>query len=197
MSALGGVGRPLDEGISQAITAAVVDITLTHGLSAVTISSVVSAAKTTRPAFYRRFTNLDEMLLIIVDSRTTAFTTSDHGSLEEDLCAIQLACVERLNDRFLRSVLPYLAYRGSSGDRSRQLSSRDFARAFRSAVRSALERSVDRGEIDEMPNADEICGILSGMLLPRAFCSHDSQDLGEVDARRSAQVAALAATLHP
>lgn len=189
--------RPLDEGVSQAIIDSVVDITLAHGLREVTISSVVTAAKTTRPAFYRRFKSLDEMLLFVVNSRTTSFDASDCGSLEEDLYAVQLVSVERLNDRFLRAVLPYLAYRGVSDGSSLHLLNRDFIGPFRDVVRSALERAVDRGEISQLPDLSEVCNVLSGMLVPDALCSEGSRDLTERDARRSAQVAALAARLGP
>lgn len=174
---MGEPGRPRNQETSAAIVAATAELVVERGYAQVTVDEIVRRAGTTKPAFYRRFGGLADVVPVILVTRHGTDEDIDTGTLVGDLLEVQARQVALFSDPVVvRGVAGWLAAIDDDPSRSERFRSGYLGprRAFTSVI---LGRAVDRGEI--APGADPawIADLLTGPLLMRAVL----QGIGPVD----------------
>ena len=172
-------GRPLDPQVDQAIVNAALELALEHGFASLTIDAIVTRAGTTRPAFYRRFRNLSDVLLTMGQSPEPPHVP-DTGSLESDLTAFIGTQVTRFADPLTRDALAEII-----GTLSREPEfAREFTRRINEPARHAfyqiVHNAIHRGDLPEDPqrDLDWLYDLATGPALLRAVFPH-SQPLDD------------------
>lgn len=164
------LGRPLDAEVDGALMAATLDLLVERGYEQMSIEAVVRRAGTTRPAFYRRFTGLPDLVLKLLLSRfeTQLDRTVDTGDLGQDLLAVQREQLGFFCDPLIKRALPGFLVAAKLDDLLWQAFAERFLLPRRHAVAAILRRGADRGEIDTKYDAEWICDLLTGPFLMRA-----------------------------
>ena len=60
------IGRPRNTALNDALVRAAGELIVEHGFAGVTVGAIAARAKTTRPAFYRRFEGIPEIVLTVL-----------------------------------------------------------------------------------------------------------------------------------
>ena len=171
-------GRPRDSSIDDAILDEAAKMIVEIGYGATTIDAVARAAGTTRPAVYRRYASLAQIVSAAMSSRVVFDPRTDSGDLPVDLAALQKQQIAFFTDPLVIRAMPGLIEESSRNDTLRSRLFEDIMAPRRAAVRRALDQAADRGDIDDGADADEICDLLTGPLLLRTLMPA----LGAVDA---------------
>jgi AcrR family transcriptional regulator len=80
-----GAGRPLDEGVDEAILKAAVRLLHDQGYARMSIAGVAEEAGVGRPAIYRRYDNKQELVLAAIAFMRTRVPAPDTGDTRKDL----------------------------------------------------------------------------------------------------------------
>ncbi|MEH3154348.1 MAG: helix-turn-helix domain containing protein [Gordonia paraffinivorans] len=91
-------GRPRDSSIDDAILDEAARMIVENGYGATTIDAVARAAGTTRPAVYRRYASLAQIVSAAMSARLVFDPVVDSGDLPTDLRRIQQAQVAFFTD---------------------------------------------------------------------------------------------------
>lgn len=183
-------GRPRDASIDDAILDETARMVVENGYGATTIDAVARAAGTTRPAVYRRYASLAQIVSAAVSSRLVFAPAVDSGDLPTDLRRIQEAQVAFFTDPLVVRALPGLIEESS---RNEALCTRlldDVMAPRRAAVATAVDQAAARGEIEIGQNVEHVADLLIGPLMLRTLFPA----LGAVDGDIVA--ATVAAALH-
>ncbi|WP_422614402.1 TetR-like C-terminal domain-containing protein [Brevibacterium metallidurans] len=98
---------------------ATAQIVIDDGYGAATIAAITTAAGTSKPAFYRRFSGVAELVPALVERRHSLPVPGDTGSLAGDLRAFQTEQAKIFNDPFVRAAMPgWLAHMQESPEDS-------------------------------------------------------------------------------
>ncbi|MFD6388583.1 TetR/AcrR family transcriptional regulator [Nocardia sp. NPDC060259] len=164
-----GMGRPRNTALDTAITAAVEQLLLTDGYSAITIDKVAALAGTTRTALYRRFPG---RVALIANSMATHFGTDpapDTGNLRDDLISLQRAQIEFFNTPIIAAGIAGLLGDLSTDPQWSALFHEAFMAPRRRSTQAMFQRAVDRGEIPPVTHSNLVADILTGPLLLHAM----------------------------
>ncbi|MBT0567469.1 TetR/AcrR family transcriptional regulator [Williamsia sp. CHRR-6] len=170
-------GRPRDSSIDDAILDEAAKMVIENGYGATTIDAVARAAGTTRPAIYRRYASLAQVVAAAMTSRSS-LAPADTGTLADDLREFQRQQVHFFSDPLVLRALPGLIEESARNDTLRTRMFDDFLLPRRAAVRAALDRAVARGDITPPSNPENVFDLLIGPLMLRTLLP----DLGGVDA---------------
>ncbi|NVM97746.1 TetR/AcrR family transcriptional regulator [Arthrobacter sp. SDTb3-6] len=165
------IGRPRNTELDAALLDAAEALLLERGFSAITVEAVSTRAGTTRPAFYRRFDGIPQLVLSLLLHRFAIDLDRliDHGNLPADLEAIQRDQVELFaNPLVSRSLAGFLDAVQMDAD-LRAVFVQEFLAPRRYGAGVIIRRSVARGEIPENPDVEWACDLLTGPLLMRAL----------------------------
>ena len=162
-------GRPKDDGIDAALRAAVVRIVDEGDASALTVRSLVAAAGVTRDAFYRRYTGLGHFLVSLALAHFTIDPTTDTGSLEGDLLALQRDQVEMFSEPLTRRLLPLLIRENATDPSAAEAFATTFLLPRREAFVRMVDRAVARGEIGPVADHDGVLALVAGPMLIRTL----------------------------
>ncbi|PWJ27162.1 TetR family transcriptional regulator [Branchiibius hedensis] len=163
----GTIGRPQDEGLTDRILAATVQLVLDGGYAALSMEAVAQVAGCGRPAIYRRFSGKDELVAAAAATVLHLGPLPDHGNLEDDLIDHVLYSRDYQNQpRLIRAGvvqgLPAIFEPGVFALLwDRLLSKR------RDQGVEIIERGIARGEIDPLVDPDVVLDLLAGLTLYR------------------------------
>ncbi|MFT4259151.1 TetR/AcrR family transcriptional regulator [Microbacterium sp.] len=160
-------GRPRKPSIDEAILDAFAELVVERGYTRVTVDDVVDRAGSNKPAFYRRFRDLADVVPRLLAERHGLDADIDTGSLVEDLLEVQRRQLALFTDPAVsRGLIGWAAYVSAHPERAEPFVSSYLAprRAFTHVI---LARAVARGEIREGADADWIADLLTGPLLMR------------------------------
>lgn len=164
------VGRPPVSGITEALLKAAEGIMLTEGFSSLTVDALVTEVGTTRPTFYRRFSNVADVALTVVRNTFGTGNSVDTGSLRQDLLALQEEEVSMFSSPLLRNNLSGLLEAARSDEVLLAAYGSEFIGPRRANVARVISAAIDRGEIDEVDvDVDFVCDLLLGPILARAL----------------------------
>lgn len=190
-------GRPRSPLIDEAIVNAAIELTAEKGIAALTIDAIVTRAGTTRPAFYRRFRNLSELLVVMGQSPELT-RVPDTGTLEGDLAKLIGAHVAHLAHPVTREALAEIV-----GSLSREPEfALDFAthvnQPTRRVFQQIIDHAVQRRELPEDPLRDVewLYDLAIGPAVLRATFPH-SQPLDETLVARSVEAVLAVLGVHP
>lgn len=183
-------GRPRDSSIDDAILDEAARMVVENGYGATTIDAVARAAGTTRPAVYRRYASLAQIVSAAVSSRLVFDPAVDSGDLPTDLRRIQQAQVAFFTDPLVVKALPGLIEESSRNDTLRIRLLDDVMAPRRAAVATAIDQAAARGAIEVGQNVEHVADLLIGPLMLRTLLPA----LGPVDEGLVATT--VAAALH-
>ncbi len=188
-------GRPQDPTIGAALLDAARDLLVERGYAGLSVDAVVRRVGTTRPAFYRRYTGLDALVLELVRDRVPGLDGPSTGALDNDLVAVQRAYVAFLLDPVVRLGLSGLLARTGTDDGLRAGVIAAVFEPWRGAVVGAFAAAATRGEVTGQVDAVWAGEMLVGPLVLRMQMP-EAGPLDDALARRTV-VSALRATAAP
>jgi AcrR family transcriptional regulator len=164
------VGRPPVSGLTEALLGAAERIMLTQGFSSLTVDALVTEVGTTRPTFYRRFSNTAHVALTVVRNTFGTGSTVDTGSLHDDLLTLQKEEVVMFSSPLLRNNLSGLLEAARSDDELLAAYGSEFIGPRRANVARVIAAAIDRGEVAaDHVDIDFVCDLLLGPILARAL----------------------------
>lgn len=161
-------GRPRKSQIKDNIVEAMAELVAEHGYASVTLDQVVTRAGSNKPAFYRRFRHLADVVPHILASRHGTDEDIDTGSLVGDLIEVQRRQYRLFTDPVItRGLTGWLAHVDSDPEVGAPFF-RDYLIPRRAYTRVILDRARNRGEVTTDVDANWIADLLTGPLFMRA-----------------------------
>lgn len=161
-------GRPRKSQVEDDIVRAMAELVAEHGYASVTLDHVVTRAGTNKPAFYRRFRHLADVVPRILASRHGTDEDIDTGSLVDDLVEVQRRQYRLFTDPVItRGLSGWLAHIDRDPEAGAPFF-RDYLAPRRAHTQVLLDRAHSRGEITVEVDAEWIADLLTGPLLLRA-----------------------------
>ncbi|MFC6355945.1 TetR-like C-terminal domain-containing protein [Luethyella okanaganae] len=164
------VGRPLVPGIKEALIQAAERIMATEGFSGLTVDGLVMEVGTTRPTFYRRYSNVAHLAFEVIEARFGTGTPVNTGSLYGDLLKLQREDIAMFASPLLRNNLPGLLESVRTDLTVRERYRDEFIGPRRANVAKVIAAAVERGELaDRRVDIDIACDLLVGPILARTL----------------------------
>lgn len=165
------IGRPRNAALDGALIRAAGELIVERGFAGVSVGAIAARAKTTRPAFYRRFEGIPEVVLsVLLEHFATNLDQSvNTGGLPGDLEAIQREQVRLFTDPLVRFSLAGFLDAVRVDEQLRTVFVRKFLVPRRAGVAAVIARAVGRGEIPPCPDVEWICDLLTGPVLMRVL----------------------------
>jgi AcrR family transcriptional regulator len=165
-----GPGRPRSEATQRAILTAALAELRERGYAALTIEGIATRAGAGKQTIYRWWpSKADVVLDALLDMAATQVALPDKGTLDADLAAFLTATFRQHGHRAVLTGLmaqtvldPVFA--GAFRER--------FLFARRAALRTVLERAVDRGEITADTDLELLLDVVFGVLWYRLLVNH-------------------------
>lgn len=164
-----GPGRPRNAAHDEAIVQAVRELLRQGGYGALTIDGVAARAGVGRPTVYRRWPSKAALVIGALSDLAPDQPHPDTGSLRGDLLAIRQRQLELLDSPEGRRVLPGLAADVAENEKLHQAFQDQYVEPWRAAVKEAVGRAVQRGEIGSGADARLVADVLTGPLFYRVL----------------------------
>ena len=160
-------GRPRNSSVEDNIVQAMAELVAERGYAFVTVDQVVARAGTNKPAFYRRFKHLAEVVPRILVSRHGTDDDIDTGTLVGDLTEAQDRQRNLFTDPVVtRGFAGWLAHVEADPEAGAPFF-RDYLAPRRAYTRVILDRAASRGEIAATVDPAWIADLLTGPLVMR------------------------------
>lgn len=167
------MGRTLDRGVDDAITAAALRLLLERGFARMTIESVAQIAGVGKPAIYRRFRDKAGLVAHVISGQLPLLEGPDLGDARAELWR----AVEQGLPADGPSYVGLIGGLIAEQDRHPEL-----IQAFRESVllprraivRSIIERGQARGEIRRGIDPEAALELMAGPFLARVFAGVDT-----------------------
>jgi AcrR family transcriptional regulator len=140
---LRGAGRPLDEGVDEAILDATWQLLLEEGYSRMSIARVAEKARVGRPAIYRRYRDKSELVAAVIADKASRVPPVDTGSTRDDL----VARLEFARRRFIVALAGTMVVEERNHPELLEQFRRGMVRPRQDEIAAALERGKERGEV--------------------------------------------------
>jgi AcrR family transcriptional regulator len=165
------LARPRNAQLDTALTRAAEEIILERGVASLSVEAVASRAGTTRPAFYRRFKDLPELVFALLLERFVVDLDSviGLGNLPAELQVIQRNQVRLFGDPMVKLCLAGFLDALHANQKLSQIFVEKFLGPLRAGVVEIIQRSESRGEIPPCQDREWICDLLTGPLLMRCL----------------------------
>lgn len=158
-------GRPRDPELEKRLLAAAWRLLTTSGYDALTLTKVAAEAKAHRTDVYRRWGTKAQLVTDVLAVHLPPITSFDTGSLLGDIRAYLEDLAASWRAPWIDGMVGLLA--DLRHDPDAELAFRSLAEGRGSAMRTALERAVDRGELDSAPDRRVVSDFLEGPLMHR------------------------------
>ncbi len=162
-------GRPRNADLDAALMQATEELILGKGFGGLSVEAITAKAGTTRPAFYRRFAGIPDLVLALMLERFSIDldVDIDSGNLPSDLEAIQRDQVALFEDPLVKS--SFAGFLNSLHDNNplRMAFLEKFFAPRRAGVATIIRRAETRGEIPECTDVEWICDLITGPLVMR------------------------------
>lgn len=163
------LGRPRKAETDARIIQAASELVVEHGYSHVTVGQIVERAGTSKPAFYRRFHRLADVVPHALLALDHDLDDIDTGSLVKDLAEFQRRQRLLFSAPLITRGLPgWLAEVSSTPDHAMPFIEQ-FQAPRREALRNILQRAADRGEIKLPHDVEWVTDLLTAPLMMRAI----------------------------
>jgi AcrR family transcriptional regulator len=158
-------GRPRKASIDDEILLAVAELVVERGYPRVTIDDVVARAGTSKPAFYRRFRDLADVVPRLLVVRHGLDDDIDTGSLVGDLVEVQRRQQQLFTDPVvIRGFAGWAAEMDAAPERAEPFVT-GYLAPRRTQTQVILDRAVARRELTPGADAGWIADLLTGPLL--------------------------------
>jgi AcrR family transcriptional regulator len=167
-------GRPQDEVIRARILAAAAELVGKGGIQACTFEAVAIAAGTSRPAIYRRWSRMEDLVAEAIDAGRPQLTAPDTGSFEGDLRQAAAEFLEEYSTPLSRQAVLEILRTSIQGGPTAQTWVSRYGTPRQDAFRPMFLRAIERGELSPDADVETMMFILSATLLQASL-------LGQVD----------------
>jgi AcrR family transcriptional regulator len=161
------IGRPREERADRAILAAALELMAEHGVRDLRMEDVADRAGVGKATIYRRHRSKDELVMAAVAALVTEIGVPDTGSTREDLLRLMHAAVEVYSGSVEAGVMPGLVDAMSRDAEFARAVREGFLAGRRAAVRTVLERGVERGDLCADLDLELALDVLAGPLFYR------------------------------
>lgn len=156
-------GRPRNPGLEQRLLSAAWTLLTESGYAALTLTQVATLAGAHRSDVYRRWPNKVRLVADTLDAHLPPVTQVDTGSLQTDMRVYVDDLARSWSAPWIDSAVGWLA--DLQHDPDAELAFRSTGLRRGRQLRDALERAVERGEIDSLPDLHLLGGLLEGPLM--------------------------------
>lgn len=140
-------GRPRKDATDERILEAFAEVVVERGYTRVTVDEVAARAGTNKPAFYRRFRNLADLVPRLLASRHGTDEDIDTGTLLGDLIEVQHRQRRLFTDPVvIRGFAGWIAEVDANPSEGAPFLS-DYLGPRRTYTRVIVDRAAERGEI--------------------------------------------------
>ena len=161
-------GRPRDPGYDQAILDATLEILNIKGYAGLSIDGVAAKTGVGRPTIYRRWPSKAALVIAALKQSSLLTPAHDTGALRDDLLAFQRDQVRMMNRPASRRITAGLVADLVSDPELAETYLGDYVGQRQAAVRVALQRGIERGELRPDADLDLIYDYLMGPLFMRS-----------------------------
>ena len=174
-------GRPRDPGYDKAILDATLEILTVKGYAGLSIDGVAAKTGVGRPTIYRRWPSKPALVIAALTQSPLLSPAHDTGALRDDLLAFQSDQVRMMNLPASRRITAGLVADLVADPELSETYLDDYVGQRRAAVREALLRGIERGELRPDANLDLIYDLLMGPLFMRSVVRGEtlSPDMAE------------------
>lgn len=161
-----GPGRPRSERATRSILTAALDVMAEDGFEGLTMEGVAERAGVGKATVYRRWSSKPALVRAAVASFVSEIGLPDTGDVREDLLELEreaVAVYRGKPGRLMPGLVSAMALHPELAEAVRE----DFLRARRGALRTVLERGVERGELRADIDLELALDFLGGPLFYR------------------------------
>jgi AcrR family transcriptional regulator len=155
-----GRGRPRSEEADQAILGATLRSLAADGIGGLTIEGVAAEAGVGKTTVYRRWPTKTDLIVAAVSALAPPGEPPDTGSLKGDLQALVDIQRARIADTPLVIAAPRVLAEAGAHPEIHAGFVRAVIEPIRSAIRTIVQRGMDRGEIAEDVDPDVLVDVL-------------------------------------
>ncbi len=174
-------GRPRDPRVDDALLRAGLEVFLSSGYHAATLTEIARRAKVSKPAIYRRWPNKSDMAIDTVEMRAQPEPIPDTGSIRRDLTTFLKFRIELWNTPFFRRLLLPLILESTSDQRLAQQVGARF-RTYRTALDDRVRRAIASGELRRDTDPTLLIDLLMGAVTMPLLFSQEALEETEAGA---------------
>jgi AcrR family transcriptional regulator len=146
-----------------------------HGLAGFSVDEVSRRSGVAKTTIYRHWPTREALALEAAAASSAPLGVPDTGSLEGDVHALAAQLAHELRTAAWSSIVPSLVDAAERDSQFADLHAR-VQRGHADALRSALARAVDRGDLSAEADADAIVACVFGALYYRRWFSREPID---------------------
>jgi AcrR family transcriptional regulator len=166
-------GRPRSEKARAAILEAAAEMLLLHGLGAMSVDAVAERAGVSKATIYRWWPSKEMLALdALVDWAAVRAPTRDTGSLRGDLLALVRPWVREIRRQPFGRVIAAFVTEAQDDPQFAAAYRTHFVEPRREAMRTALARAAQRGEVSEDLDLEVAIDLIYGPLYHRLLHGH-------------------------
>lgn len=158
-------GRPRDPDLEQRLLSAAWSLLTSRGYDALTLSQVATQAKAHRTDIYRRWKTKPHLAADALAEHLPPVSEFDTGSLQSDLRAFVDDLAASWSSPWIDGLVGLVA--DLRDDAEAAAAFREMGERRGQPMVNAIERALERGEIDELPDLPLLGDLLEGPLMHR------------------------------
>jgi AcrR family transcriptional regulator len=160
-------GRPRDARADGAILEAALELIAEHGVEALRVDDVAERAGVGKATIYRRYRSKDELVVAAVAALVGEIRIPDTGSTEDDLLALMRDAVEVYGREPAAHAMPAVIGAMNRDSELARATREGFLAGRRSALRTVIERGIDRADLRADLDVELVLDVLGGPLFYR------------------------------
>lgn len=172
-----GAGRPRSAEADEAIINAGLDLLATIGFDRMTMEGVAEQAGVSKATLYLRWSSKEDLIVAVIEHFVSEITIPDTGTVEGDLLHLMQDAV-RVYSGSLGAVMPGLVSALAYSPRLAKSLREHFLKPRRAALRTVLERAVERGELRDDLDYELALDFIGGPLFYRLLITGGALDDG-------------------
>lgn len=161
-----GAGRPRSARADEAIIDAGLNLLATIGFDRITMEGLAEQAGVSKATLYLRWPSKEDLIVAVIERFVSKITIPDTGTIEGDLLHLMQDAVRVYSGRpgaVMPGLVSALAYNPRLAESLRE----HFLKPRRVALRTVLERAVERGELRDDLDYELALDFLGGPLFYR------------------------------
>lgn len=177
-------GRPRDPDLDKRLLSAAWSLLTSEGYDALTLTKVAALAEAHRTDVYRRWSSKAQLVADALDEHLPGVSQFDTGTLRGDIRAYLGDLAKSWSSPWMDGLMGLLVDLRSDPDA--ELAFRAVAERRGLPMRTALERAVERGELEQLPDLSLAGHLLEGPLMHRRMIGRQPLTPDYLDAVASA-----------
>lgn len=165
-------GRKLDDGLGRRITDATWQLLAEKSLASLTISEIAERAETSRPAIYRRWDSVEEIVIDAFLNEVEGAVMADATRHAPDALRDYITALGRFLGGRVGRIMAEILGRAQNDAALMERFHADFLRQRRNYGRALIRRGQKEGHFRADLDSDLIIDLYAGPLYFRAFARH-------------------------